>query len=461
MGGRGIRDWLVGRREFRVLVEIDHGRAVDHGGRPVAGTDFVEFVHVGTGEKHTAQRAAFRSFRDRLATELPEATVRAVVEREADREPEPRFVGRGRRLLLLAGEESDAEMERQLDRVVAAWRLPPDRYRLHTPLADREWWMRLLSCFAGIVAGGPFTIQLLHRAVSAAPDAAFLARLVQGDNRWLTAAIVLAVLPLACVPTRFAVLASWPVQGRWIASGFALGPAVLVGVVAAVFDGGGWLVERFPVPAAILLGLVGIGAAPVLALTVQGPVWRAGIGWGLPLLAGGISVFAGDMVYALYLDRFGLSRPDVSVTYFHQWALGASVTLLLLLGIYPGLAFWAVGRRFIGISAIGMVMNGLVTIVYLLSVALIVVLSVEQRAEIDENGLPDELIGLEPRLACVTAVAEPYSYVGQPVEAASGSIVYFGRADGRLAVWHAQSGGVLLDGQAVGLRFVQPGSTCG
>jgi hypothetical protein len=43
---------------------------------------------------------------------------------------------------------------------------------------------------------------------------------------------------------------------------------------------------------------------------------------------------------------------------------------------------------------------------------------------------------------------------------ASGPVVYFGRADGRLAVWSEPSGGVLLDGQAASLRFVEPGSTC-
>ena len=40
--------------------------------------------------------------------------------------------------------------------------------------------------------------------------------------------------------------------------------------------------------------------------------------------------------------------------------------------------------------------------------------------------------------------------VGRPVEPSPAPVVYFGRADGRLAIWSTQSGGVLLDGQAVG-----------
>jgi hypothetical protein len=460
MGGRRIRDWLVGRREFRVLVEIDHGRAADHGGRPIPGTDFAEFIHTATGEKRRAQRAAFGSVRDRLSTELPDATVRAAIESERNHEPEPHLIGQGRRLLL-AGEESDAELERQLDRVVTAWRLPRDRYRLQASLGDREWWMRVLSCAVGVVLGAPLSIQLFLRAVPVAPDAAVLPRLWEGDTRWLVAGFVLASLPFACALIRAAQLAFWPVRGRWIAAGFALGQSGCVVGLAAISDVVEWFAESYPVPAAILIGLAGIGAAPVLAMTVEGQVWRAGIGWGVPLLAGGISVFAGDMMYALYLGQFGISRADVSVTYFHQWGLGASVTLLLLLGIYPGVAFWAVGRRFIGISGIGVVMTCLVTLVYLLSVLVLVLVDLGQRAEIDENGLPAGLIGLEPRLACVVPVAGPYSYVGQPVESTPGPVIYFGRADGRLAIWSEQSGGVLLDGQAVGLRFVQPGSTCG
>lgn len=457
---RRFRDRLVGRREFRALVEVEHGRAVDHGGRPIPGTPFAEFTLVGTGEKRTALGAALRGFRDRLAIELPDATVRAVLERAETREPEPRLIGRGRRPLLLAGEEEEAELERQLDRVVAAWQLPADRYRLDAPLGDHEWWMRVLSCVAGVVLGSSLTIQLLLRTMPVGPDATLWSRLWEGHDHWSVAAIVLATLPLAAL-ARPALLPLWPVRGRWIAAGFAFGPAVLIVGGAAAADGFEWLVEHHPVPVSIMIGLVGIGAAPVLALTVEGRVWRAGIGWGLPLLAGGISVFAGDMMYALYLDQFGLSRSDVSTTYFHQWVIGAFVTSLLLLGVYPGVAFWAVGRRFIGASWVGTVMTCFVTIIYLLSVALFVLVYLQDRAEIAENGLPAGLTGLEPRLACVVPVAEPYSYVGQPVERTSEPVVYFGRADGRLAVWSARSGGVLLDGQAVGLRFVQPGSTCG
>jgi hypothetical protein len=274
------------------------------------------------------------------------------------------------------------------------------------------------------------------------------------------AAFVPATLPAVLVFSHSGWLAIWPVRGRLITAAFAIGPAVLIAGLAAILDGATWFGERYPGPAAIVLGLVGIGVSPFLALAVEGRWWRGVLGWGLPLLVGGIMVFAGDVSYELYLEHFDISRSDVTVSLVQQWAMGAFVTSVLLLGVYSGVAFWAVGRRFVGRSLIGEAMTGLYLIILLVIIVLLLLVALERRAGINENGLPTGLIGLEPRLVCVVPVNGPYSYVGQPIAPTTGAVVYFGRADGRLAVWSAQSGGVLLDGQAVALQFMQSGSTC-
>lgn len=462
MVGRRIHDWLVGRREFRGIAAVDAEAARAHGGRPIPGTGLAEFVQAATGPRDNARTEAAHALHARLAAEIPAARLEAVLDGGPPPEPGPRLhlVKGGRRgLMLVQPGETVQEQEEQLDRVVAAWGLSPDDYRLHVPLDHRERWMRLSSVVAGLVLGGPLTLLLVRRAMpGASAHGAFLPRFAEGDPFVLTAAVVLAAVPLACVFVSSARLAFWPGRGRLIAAGFAAGPAVAFLGITAIFDGITWFVGRYPIPSAVAIGLGGMAASPFLALAVEGHRWRAGLGWFLPLAFGGITLFAGGLMYELYLAYFGLSPADVTVTFVEQWLLGAFATFTVLLSIYFGVAMWAVVRRFVGRSLIIEGMISTYVVVLLVLLALVGFIAVEQRAEINENGLPIGVLGLEPRLACVVPVAGPYSYVGQPVE--PGPVVYFGRADGRLAVWSAQSGGVLLDGQAVALRFVQPGSAC-
>jgi hypothetical protein len=449
----------MGRHEFRGLV-VDAAAARAHGGRPIPGTRFAEFTQTATGPRDNARAEAARALHAWLAAEIPGA----ILDGGPPPEPEPRLhlVKGGRRgLMLVQPGETVHEQEEQLDRVLTAAGLASDDYPLHVPLDDRERRMRLASVVAGLVFGGPLTLLVVLRSTpGASVQTAFLPRFADGDPVVLTAAGVLAAVPLVCVFSSSARLAIWPGRGRLIAAGFAAGPAVAFLGVAAIVDGVTWLVGRYPTPSAIAIGLGGMAASPFPALVVERHWWRAGLGWFLPLAFGGISLFAGGLVYELYLAHFGLGPADVNVTFVEQWLLGALVMFFVLASIYFGVAVWAVGRRFVGRSSI---IDGMIStyVVFLLVVlALAGVVNVGQRAAIKEDGLPTGVPGLEPRLACVVPVAGPYSYVGQPVEPASGPVVYFGRADGRLAVWSVRSGGVLLDGQAVGLRFVQPGSTC-
>jgi hypothetical protein len=210
----------------------------------------------------------------------------------------------------------------------------------------------------------------------------------------------------------------------------------------------------------VAMGAILVASLPLFIVSVGAARWWAALGWGLPLVAGGIAVFVGDVLFELYLRSFGLGRTDVQIPFWSQWAWGAGTVAIALLGIYLGVAWGVVGLR-LGVH------RWLVALFVLPFTALVVAIvadatldNVQYRARVDASGLPSPLFALRPRLACVVPVAGPYSYVGQPTERTAGPVVYFGRADGRLAVWSERSGGVLLDGQAVGLRFVQPGSTC-
>lgn len=178
------------------------------------------------------------------------------------------------------------------------------------------------------------------------------------------------------------------------------------------------------------------------------------------MLAGGIAPLVGELLLEVYLSGFGIGRSDVQVSFWAQWLLGAAATVACALGVYIGVALWAVFRRSGQVSWLGTIIAVLVAATYLLTMVQGVRISVEQRARPTADGVPSPLFGLRPRLAGVVPTSGPCSYVGQLVDHAAGPVVYFGRADGRLAVWSEQSGGVLLDGQAVGLRFVEPRSTC-
>jgi hypothetical protein len=464
MDGRRIRDWLVGRREFRGIVVVDAEVARAHGGRPISGTGRAEFVQAATGPLDQARLEAAHVLHAWLDAEIPGAKLEALLDGGPPVEPGPRLrlvKGGPPCLTLVEPGETDHEQEEQLDRVVEARGLSRDRYRLYASLDDDERWMRLVSIVAGLVLGAPLTVLLLLRTM---PDpsgpAAFLPRLVAGDFVLLMAAAVFAAVPVAGVFLRSARLAFWPARGRLIAAGFAVGPAFAFLGVAAIVDGITWLVQHYTVASAIPIGLGGMAASPFLALAVDGRWWRAGLGWFLPLAFGGVSLFVGGLMYGLYLGHYGLSPADVTVTAVEQWALGAVVPLVVLLIAYFGAAAWALGRRFGGRSLIVEALISIYVVVLLVVLALLGYVGLEQRAQIKESGLPTGMLGLEPRLACVEPVAGPYSYVGQPVDLTSGPVVYFGRADGRLAVWSERSGGVLLDGQAVALRFVQPGSRC-
>jgi hypothetical protein len=464
MIGRRIRDWLVGRHEFRCLVEVDPALGAAHGGRPVPGAACMEFVQSGTGTRGSARLEALTALRDRLAAELPGATVLAVLDGGRPAQPEPRLhlMKGGRPRLLLVGGDDEHAVQQHLDRVVHLWGLQGSRYSPHGVVDRAERRRRILGVTRAVPFGFPILGLLWYLAFGGiGDDRPFLARLADnGDPRLPAALLALALLPGLAVAAWSRWHRSWPTKASWMA---AASPLVLVASVlipAGVLDGVQWLNRHVPFSGPVVIGALVIAGVPVLMTYIEAPAWRAALGWGLPLLAGGISLFVGELLLELYLSGFGITRSDVQVPFWGQWLTGAVATVLCMSGVYIGVALWAVFRRLGRVSLYGVIMAVLIAVIYLLTVVQGVLLFVEQRAQVTADGVPSPLPGLWPRLACIEETGGPYSYVGQPVDPASEPVVYFGRADGRLAVWSARSGGVLLDGQAVGLRFVEPGSTC-
>jgi hypothetical protein len=425
----------------------------------------MEFVQAGTGMRGVARVEALTALRDRLAAEMPGSAVLAVLDGGPPAEPEPRLhlMGGGRPRLLLVGGDDEQEVQRHLDRVVHLWGLPSGRYSTHRVVDHAQRRRRIL----GVGCAGLFGIPLFSVLYPNLPfgdvgsGQSVLARLVgDGEPRVLAALLALALLPGLAIAARSGWRRSWPTSESWMVAASPLVPVASVLVPAGVLDGVQWLNRHVPFSGAVVIGALAIAGVPVLMTYIEAPAWRAALGWGLPLLAGGISPFVGELLLELYLGGFGITRSDVQVPFWGQWLTGAVATALCMFGVYIGVALWAVFRRLGRVSLYGVIMAVLIAVIYLLTVVQGVLMSVEQRAQVTADGVPSPLPGLWPRLACIEETGGPYSYVGQPVDPASEPVVYFGRADGRLAVWSARSGGVLLDGQAVGLRFVEPGSTC-
>jgi hypothetical protein len=458
---------LVGRHEFRGLAVVDPAVARAHGGRPIPGARRAEFVQVATGRLGQARQDAANALYARLAAEIPDAKLEALVDGGPPAEPGPglRLVEGGRPRLMLVGldEADDAQdVQRRVDCVVRLWGLPEGRYIAPGAVDPEQQARRRLSLVLGFPFGLPLVVLVAFRWLGAiGPDGWPTLPLLFPDVDPLLLCVVFG-LPL--LPAVAGILIgwhrSWPILDRLLPLVAAAAPSVAVLTALGAVNGADWLIRSIPGVGMVAMGAILIASLPLFVLSIGAARSWAALGWGLPLVAGGIAAFVGDVLFELYLGSFGLGRSDVQIPFWSQWAWGASTVAIALLGIYLGVAWGVVGHR-IGVH------QWLVALFVVPFTALIVVIvidatldNVRHRAQVDTSGLPSPLFALRPRLACVVPVAEPYSYVGQPVDPASGPVVYFGRADGRLAVWSAQSGGVLLDGQAVGLRFVQPGTTC-
>lgn len=466
MGRRRLRDRLVGRHVFRGLAVVDPAVARAHGGRPIPGTRRAEFVQVANGRLAKARQDAANALYARLAAEIPDARLEALLDGAPQVEPGPvlHLMDGGRPHLMLVGPDGaddPQDVQRRADHVVRLWGLPQGRYVVPGAVDPRQQARRRAGLVLGFPFGIPLVVLLSGRWLGAI-----------GPDGWPTLPVLFpevdplllgAVFGLPLLPGAAGMLIgwrrSWPIRERCLPLVAALAPSVAVLTGVGVVNGADWLIRSIPGVGMVAMAVILIASLPLFVLSIGTARWLAALGWGLPLVAGGIAVFVGDVLFELYLGSFGLGRTDVQISFWSQWAWGASTVAIALLGIYLGVAWGVVGHR-LGVH------RWLVALLVVPFTALIVVIvtdatldNVRHRAQVDASGLPSPLFALQPRLACVVPMARSYSYVGQPMDL-SGPVVYFGRSDGRLAVWSAPSGGVLLDGQAVALRFVQPGSPC-
>jgi hypothetical protein len=437
-----------------------------HGGRPIPGTRRAEFVQAATGRLGKARQDAANALYARLAAEMPDARLEALLDGAPPAEPGPglRLVEGGRpRLMLVGSDETDAqELQRRVDHVARVWGLPEGRYVAPRAVDPEQQARRMFGLMLGFPFGLPLVVLLAFRWLG-----------VVGADGWPTLPLLFpdvdplllcAVFGLASLPAVVGISIghrrSWPIRERFLPFVAALAPSAAVLTGVGVVNGANWLIRSIPGVGTVAMGVIVITSLPLFVVSMGAARWWAALGWGLPLVAGGVAVFVGDVLFELYLRSFGLGRIDVQIPFWSQWAWGASTVAIALLGIYLGVAWGVVGLR-IGVH------RWLVALFVLPFTALVIAIvadatldNVHHRARVDASGLPSPLFSLRPRLACVVPVAGPFSYLGQPVERTAGPVVYFGRADGRLAVWSEPSGGVLLDGQSAALRFVQPGSTC-
>jgi len=194
--GRRVTDWLAGRHEFRALVEVEPERGVEHGGRPVPGTNCVEFVQVGVGSRASARIQAVAALRARMAVDLPHARVLALLDGAPPAEPDPRLhLLRGRPALLLVEGDGREEVEQGLDRVVSLWQLPEDRYSARQEANRDQHRRRILGVAVGAAFGAPLLVLVLRRLSSADLASPFLPRFGEGDPRLLLTLIGVALLP--------------------------------------------------------------------------------------------------------------------------------------------------------------------------------------------------------------------------------------------------------------------------
>lgn len=418
----------------------------------------VEINHVAYGSRARARRDAVAQIRARLDAEVPGARLLALLDGSSPRRPEPVLrlaQGRHPRLLLVDDDERNAPGY-LFDRVSRVWDLPAGRYaapRVPEPL-DRRPVVALIA--AGSVLALPLMLSVLLPA-PIAPGVLSITRLWRGGVPVVVAFSVSVLLTVGVLVV--ARRRRWTGDRTWRTAAAPLLPSCAVGVVIVLVNGVQLVGLAFPAVVAAVLAALCVAAIPVLVSRIQRPVLWAVLAWGLPLLGGGVAPFVGALVVHGYLAPFGLDAGDVELLWWTQWTVGAAATAVVLLGAYVGVAFWAVATR-MGSAPAGIVFGALIAAVYLVSALQVVVTAIDTRARPGPGGVPGPLAGLTPALVCVETLQQPFSYIGAGAPLPGEAAIYFGRSDGRAALWSAASGGVLVDEQAVSLRVVQDATAC-
>jgi hypothetical protein len=423
----------------------------------VPGSTCPEFTHVAYGPRASGRLQAVKAIQVMLRADLPGARLLAVRDGGPPRSPDPTLrLAKGRRLLLVGADTAD-DAEWLIERVCRVWGMPSGRYA--TPrVPDRSevppgWQLGLAVACAVVLSF------LLVRGGPAAADEPMLSRLFRSGAP-IGQLAVGASVALAAARWIVAWRRGWSARRRATTAVYLLIPAALAVLLAAGIDAVSVAAQRFSTASLLVLGGLCVAAVPIGVSRIERPRLWAVLAWGLPLLAGGIAPFVGEMVLDYYLTGFQLGHLDLQVAAWGQWALGALATGIVLLGVYVGVAFWVLFRRILGPSPVGVFFAVVVAVIYGLIAVLGNMAGIADRARLGVDGLPRALPGLQPVAVCVVPVEQPYSFVGRAAPQPGAAAVYFGRADGRLAVWTAQTGGVLLDGQQVALRVVDDATSC-
>lgn len=454
---------------MRVLVRTDPAAGQALGARPLAGTGLVEFVEVVRGSRRDRRFQALRAVGARLAEADAPHEVIATLDGEGVEPPLPPLHltrGGGRRRLLLVDGAGPVDLAVRLRTAVGAWGLPADDYRLSGTSSAAERRRLGRAGLIGLVLALPAVVV----AVMAIPppggpqeDGAWWTRVLAGSPVALVVALVCGFGPAVVVAVLERVRPV-PRDRRRVRRAVATAAAVpaLAPVAAySILDGTEWLVREFSSAATGALLVACIVSAPVVALAVPAGTARAAAGWGLPLLAGGIAPFVGELLTSLYLSAFGVSTSDVQLSLTGLWWTGVRPVLLVLLVLYVFGTGWAVLRRFLGRSPGGELVYGLLAVSTAAALGLAFAVGSVGEAVRGADGTPRPLPSVTPRWACLEPTGpDPYSAIGTGVPVGGTPVLLLGRADGRVAVWSSASGGALLDGPSVSLRLVGDRAAC-
>ncbi|MGC7099347.1 hypothetical protein ACPZ19_32130 [Amycolatopsis lurida] len=219
---------------------------------------------------------------------------------------------------------------------------------------------------------------------------------------------------------------------------------------------------------------IGIATA-VLFAVVFGPIairripaggWRQAAAWGLPLVLGGFTPFAGDLLLSEgYLGALGLRAHDVSVTSAERWLSGAVCTGIALAGAYLVLAGWGMFRRIGAVrggvtGAFGWSVLLFVSVLYLLTAILAGFQVARQAAEAGPGQLPGYWPGVHPAWVCWQPTGtDPVPFAGNGLPPTDQAVAWLGTADGRHALWTPTTRGVLVPDDVI-LRKVPTGGRC-
>ncbi|MDI5978399.1 hypothetical protein [Amycolatopsis magusensis] len=372
------------------------------------------------------------------------------------------------RSVTLYGDGDRTEFERRYRRAVQVWGLDPVVHtlpRLPGPAERRRdqvgglWALLFVSPFLAmaVLAGLSLALRL---AEEPAP--------VAGLGAWAGAVVfpwgAIASVAWALVPTWF-LAALPPTRPLFLKVASRISGVILVvGSTLAFFVLLPMLWQVAPQIGIVTAVVFAIVFGTVAIRRIPPGRWRQAAGWGLPLVLGGFTPFAGDLLLSEgYLGAIGLRAHDVSVTGADRWLSGAVCTGIALAGAYLVLAGWGMFRRIGAVrggvaGAFGWMVLLSVSVLYLLTAFLAGFGVARQAAEAGPGQLPGYWPGIHPTWVCWQQTGEgPVPFAGSALPPRDQAVVWLGTADGRHALWTPATRGVLVPDDVILRRILAAG----